>query len=372
MIQPVRLGVVGAGAISQRGILPHLSQADVADRVILQAVCDPAPGRAEDAAARWGVRRAYGSLDELLAHGDVDAVTIASPIGLHFEQGRQAIEAGVHVHFNKTMTTTVAEADELIELARNRKVHLVASPGEVLRPQLHYLREQLEAGAIGELVWVLCGSALERYHENEEFRSGSDPLSSVDPSWYFRKPGGGPLYDMTVYQLHMITVVLGPVQRVTAMSGTRIAEREWQGRAIPTDVHDNTLILLDFGRSRFALAYGTAAGSPSGWYPTYYGTRGIISGWEINGKPLQFPGRELADQAPGWDGEQFLLPHVVGPHRTIEEQHVFEDIMQLVDWVREDRPSQVTAERARHVIEIIEAAYRAAETGQTQQLKTTF
>jgi predicted dehydrogenase len=46
--------------------------------------------------------------------------------------------------------------------------------------------------------------------------------------------------------------------------------------------------------------------------------------------------------------------------------------MQLVDWVRDDKPSIVTAEHARHVIEIIESAYRAAETGQTQTLTTTF
>jgi predicted dehydrogenase len=98
----------------------------------------------------------------------------------------------------------------------------------------------------------------------------------------------------------------------------------------------------------------------------------VIANYDLNGKPIQYPGRELADQAPGWTGEQWLLPHVVGPHRTIEEQHVFEDIMQLVDWVREDRPSPVGAEHARHVIEIIEAAYRAAETGQTQTLTTSF
>ena len=66
------------------------------------------------------------------------------------------------------------------------------------------------------------------------------------------------------------------------------------------------------------------------------------------------------------------MPHVVGPHRDIGEQHVYEDIMQLVDWIREDRPSPVTAEHARHVIDIIESAYRAAETGQTQALRTTF
>ena len=72
------------------------------------------------------------------------------------------------------------------------------------------------------------------------------------------------------------------------------------------------------------------------------------------------------------DGLRRLLPHVVGEHRAIEEMHVYEDIMLLVDWVWEERQSIVTAEHARHVIEIIEAAYRAAETGQTQELTTTF
>src|SRR5262245_50197316 len=116
----VRIGVVGAGAIALRGILPHLSQEDVQDRVWLQAVCDPVPGRAEAAAAKYGVARAFTTYEDLLAHGDVDAVTIASPIGLHYQQGRQALEAGKHIHFNKTMTTTVAEATDLIELARRK------------------------------------------------------------------------------------------------------------------------------------------------------------------------------------------------------------------------------------------------------------
>jgi len=68
----------------------------------------------------------------------------------------------------------------------------------------------------------------------------------------------------------------------------------------------------------------------------------------------------------------FFGPHVVGPHVGMEEAHVFEDIMQLVDLAREGTPTVATAEHARHVIEIIEAAYRAGETGQTQTLTATF
>jgi predicted dehydrogenase len=56
----------------------------------------------------------------------------------------------------------------------------------------------------------------------------------------------------------------------------------------------------------------------------------------------------------------------------MEEAHVFEDVMQLVDWVRDGKPSPVTAEQARHVIDIIESAFRSAATGAAQDLRTTF
>jgi predicted dehydrogenase len=365
------MGVVGAGAIAQRGILPHLSQDDVQDRVRLAAVCDPVAGRAEAAAQKYGVERHFLTYEELLADGDVDVVSLCSPIGLHYQQGKQALAAGKHIHFNKTMTTTAAEATELIDTARAKNLKIVASPGEMLRPHNQRIKQLIQEGAIGTLCWAVCGAAFGTYHQDEEFRTGGDILSNVDPSWYFRKPGGGPLYDMTVYALHGLTGILGPAKHVTAMSGTRIKEREFAGRMVPTDADDNTLILIDFGNSVYALAYGTAAGSITrGFSGTYFGTKGSIVGKMLNGQPFDYPGRDLAESEGGSD--QWILPHVVGPHRGLGEQHVFEDVMQLIDWIREGKPTIVTAERARHVIEIIEAGYRAAETGQAQDLTTTF
>jgi predicted dehydrogenase len=376
MTKEVRMGVVGAGSIAIRGILPHLAMYDLKDRLKLQAVCDPVEGRAEAAAERFGIERAFTTLEELLADGDVDAVSIASPIGLHYEQGKRALEAGKHVHFNKTMTTTVAEATELIELAKKKDLRIVASPGEMLRPHNRFIREQIQQGAIGTLTWAICGAAFGQYHEQEKVRQGDDVLSNVDPSWYFRKPGGGPLYDMTVYALHALTGILGPAKRVTAMSGTRIKEREFRGTMVPTDADDNTLITIDFGDNLYAISYGTAAGRVTASFgANYYGTKGSITELTMNGEPLQYPGWDLAKQAPNVNlGNQRLLPHVVGPHAEegTQEHHVYEDVMQLVDWVREGKPSIVTAEHARHVIDIIESGYRASETGQTQELKTTF
>jgi predicted dehydrogenase len=370
---PVRLGVVGVGTLALR-VLEHLALPDVADSVQVTALFDPAGGRAAAAAERFGVPRTHSSLDELLADADVDAVTIASPIGLHHEQGLAAIRAGKHVHFNKTMAVTCAEATELIEQARAADVRLVASPGEMLRPHNQRVKELIEQGAIGEVCWAACGAALGTYHENEPERQGKGPVEGIDPSWYFRTPGGGPLYDMTVYALHGLTGILGGVRRVTALSGVRVREREFGGRRIRTEAHDNTGILLDLGESVFAFAYGTAAGILSegtAWDPSgrYYGTSGEIVGRRLNGEPFDYPGRELADQAP--EMEEWLLPHVGVAHRGLLEQHVFEDVMQLVDWVRGGAPSPATAEHARHVVEIIEASYRAAVTGVAQELTTT-
>jgi predicted dehydrogenase len=270
------------------------------------------------------------------------------------------------------MAVTAAQATELIDQAGARGLALVASPGEMLRPHNVRVKELLAEGAIGKVCWAACGAALGTYHEDEPDRVADG--GGIDPSWYFRLPGGGPLYDMTVYALHALTGILGDVRRVTALSGVRIEERHFGGRSIRTEAHDNTVMLLDFGDNLFAFAHGTAAGilaEGAAWDidGRYYGTGGEIVGKRFNGEPFDYPGRELADQAP--DGDQWLLPHVGPDHRDLIEQHVFEDIMQLVDLVRDGTRTPSTAEHARHVIDIIEAAYRAAEVGITQVLQTT-
>jgi len=369
MSNQVRLGIVGTGSISLRGLLPHLSMDDVQDRVNITAVCDPVLDRAQAAAAKFNVPNAYATMEEMVASGTVDAVSIASPIGFHFDQGMLAVDNGLHIHFNKTMTTTVDEADRLIAAATAKGVKLVASPGELINPRLQRIKELIQEGALGTVTWAATGATFGQYHENEtRVRGGSDPLTNVNPAWYFRKPGGGPLYDMTVYGLHALTAVVGPAKRVTALSGVRIKEREFNGEMLPTDMDDQTLMVLDFGDAFFGFVFGVAAGRFNVGRPHIMGTKGTINGGELNGEPIDYEGKAIADEF----GYTATLPHVVGAHRQQEEAHVFEDVMQLVDWVRDDKPTLATADHARHVIEIFDAAYRSAETGMVQQLRTTF
>lgn len=361
MSKPLGWGVVGAGSIGIRAAMEHFAVPDVHDRAVLAAVCDPVEGRASAAGAKYGIPHAYDSYEALLADDTVDLVTICSPIGLHYDQGLAAIEAGKHIHFNKTMTVTSAEAEDLIAKADAKGLKIVASPGQMTRPVNQEIRRIIQDGGIGDLVWSHTGAGFGTYHEEEGVRKGSDLLSNVNPSWYWRKPGGGPMYDMTVYGLHTLTGILGPAHSVVAMSAVRVKERFWNGQAFDTDADDNTFLILDFGDGVFSFVYGAAAGGLNDFgQPAFYGTKGVIRGTDLNGTPI-------ARGDGHWAG-----PHVVGAHDGLGEEHVFEDMMQLVDYVSEGIQPFGTAAHAAHVIEVIEAGYRAAETGQKQSLRTRF
>lgn len=358
----VGIGIVGAGSIGIRGALEHLSQPDVQDRISLAAVCDPIPGRAEAIAKKYGVKKHYLNYEELLADKNVDAVVLCSPTEFHYSQGIAAIEAGKHIHFNKTITVTTAEADGIIEKSKEKGVHIIASPGTMTRPHNRRIRRQILEGKIGKVVWAIVGTTgAEKYHLSEGVRKGNSMLSNIDPSWYFKKPAGGPQYDVTVYCLHNLTGILGPAKRVTALSGKVTPERFFRHSKIECEVDDSTLLLLDFGEATFGFVYATAEDgglTAEPFQPTIYGTEGVITGTISDGHSLKF--------------DDDAMPHEIGPHLRMEESHVFEDTMQLVDLIREGKPSIVNTFQARHVIEIIEAGYRANRTGETQTLHTSF
>jgi predicted dehydrogenase len=367
-MEKLGIGVVGAGSIGIRAALMHLSMADVQDRLFLAAVCDNVPGRAKAAAERFNVAAHYETLEELLADPKVDLVTIGTPIGLHFDQGLLAIRAGKHVHFNKTMTVTTAEATQLIDEAKVHGVKINSCPGQMVRPENRFIRDFIAQGGLGTVAWASVGAGFGSYHEHESVRTGNDLLSNVNPAWYWKKPGGGPLYDMTCYGLHTLTGILGPAKRVAAMSGISVPVRSFQGQEYQTEADDNSFMIVDFGNSLFAFVYGAAFGIiEQEWsQPNFFGSKGTLLGTKLNGEPLQYP---------GWD-DGLARPQrgrfVKGEHIHMEEVHVFEDMMQLVDLVQTGTPLYGTAEHARHVIEIFEACYKAAETGQTQALTTTF
>jgi predicted dehydrogenase len=369
---------VGLGSLAQRGILPHTFQDDAREKIEAVAVCDVVPGRAAAAAEKWGWREAYTDYEEMLTRADIECVFIATPIPLHYDQAMAALQGGKHVYVQKSMTTTLAEANDVVELARTKKLKLCASPGEMLRSPWPQIREVVQKGLLGRVYWALAGMQSSG-HEHESFRAEDDVLSNVDPTWYY-KPGGGPVYDMTVYCLHELTGVLGPVKRVSAMSGIGLPVRDWKGKTIPVEMDDNTVILLDFGDATFGFAYG--ANCRGGGLPRFaiFGSDGTV---QVGQRRRSQPAAEGARSGSGVmvssrhvDGGELELelpemPYRVGPHREIGEAHGYADLMHLIDCILEDRRPVPSGEHARHVVEIIEKAYQSSRDGQTLELTTT-
>ncbi|MGQ9514059.1 MAG: Gfo/Idh/MocA family protein [Thermoproteota archaeon] len=365
---PIKIGVLGCGSVSQRGILPHLSQEDVKDKIELSAVCDVVSRRAEACKKIFGAKEWYDDYDKMISDAGLDAITIATPTQLHYEHALKTIRAGICVHINKPMTLTRKEADVLLYERDKANVKLVASPGIAFTSDAKRVKQILEEGTIGKIYWARTGATSEG-HETEEFRRAGDDLTGVDASWYYKK-GGGPVYDMGVYALHLLTGVLGSAKRVAAMSGIGLKQRYVLGKIIDVEMDDNTLMLLDFGDATFALlhsAFCSGEGEPfsrlhvagsDGALELGYGTIEVWSNRISGGKMVETVTKRS--------------PYISGVHMKIPESHIYSDIMHLIDCMLNDKTPLISGEHARHVIEIIEKAYVAAEKGITQKLETTF
>ncbi|ACZ43035.1 oxidoreductase domain protein [Thermobaculum terrenum ATCC BAA-798] len=382
MSSQVRAGLIGCGALSLMGILPQITQPDARERLELLAVCDVVEERARRTAEAFDVPLYFSDPSELIAVRDLDLVIVATPIPFHYELAMRALQAGKHVYVQKTMATTHREASEMVRTARRLGLKLAAAPGQMLSPSIRKMRELVASGALGKVYWA-WGSTGGWGHDYEPQRQGEDVLHSVDPTWYY-KAGGGPLVDVTVYVLHSLTGILGPALRVAAMSGIAVPTRQWRDKTIQLEVDDNSLLMLDFGDSTFAVAGGHSC--MTGRLVTWgsmgiYGSEGAIETLEIeplSGHPSRLyitSSHGLAEIGGEREGEYLpdsWLPYVDARHAAIPEPHVYADIMHLVDCIMADKDPIPSGEHAAHVVEIIEKGYVAARTGRAQHLESTF
>src|SRR5262245_41699047 len=130
----LRAGLVGCGSLSQRGVLPHLSQPDAQSQLHLAAVVDNIGERARQTAERYRGPDWYDDIDAMLAGTALDLVLVITPIAQHYQHAMKAIAAGKHVYVQKAMTVTLAEADALLAARDRAGIKLAAAPGFELFP----------------------------------------------------------------------------------------------------------------------------------------------------------------------------------------------------------------------------------------------
>jgi predicted dehydrogenase len=128
-------------------VIPGLKESPLSELV---AVGSRTHERAAEYAREWGIRRAHGSYDELLADPDVEAVYISLPNGPHVEWSIRALEAGKHVLCEKPLARDPADVEQAFDAADRAERLLMEAFMWRHHPQTHLLCELVRGGAIGE------------------------------------------------------------------------------------------------------------------------------------------------------------------------------------------------------------------------------
>lgn len=344
----IRLAFLGAGDVAQRDYLPELDR--LAERVELVAVCGRTPERTRAVAEQYHASAWFTDYDRMLAEAEFEAVINLTPIQAHAATTLAALEAGKHVYTEKPVAGTIAEARRLQTAAQQHKRKLVCAPCVMLFPQVRYAQQLLAENALGEI-----------YLARAVIHMGVPPWQGYasDPGPFFAR-GGGPAVDMGVYPLHALTGLLGPVQRVSAMSSrTRTSfvpvDGPVAGQTVPVEVDDNWQMTLDLGGARLAtLDANNCAHTTHAPHLEIFGLNGTLA---LNLLDVSAP---VKVQPAGGAWTEVALPRTgraSGPDHLLGIEH-------LVDCIEHDRVPVLSVEHALHVVEIIEQAERSAQTGQ--------
>jgi len=203
MAETLNWGIVGCGNIAKkfaRGVAASKTGA-------LLAAASRSKQKAEDFAQEYGAEKAFGSYEELLADGDVQAVYIATPHPYHPHWTVQAASAGKHVLVEKPIGLNHGDAMQAIEAAFENDVFLMEAFMYRCHPQTAKLAELVREGAIGEVRMVRAAFG---------FHAGFNPEGRL----FSNALGGGGILDVGCYPVSFARLIAG------AAGGRPFAEPE--------------------------------------------------------------------------------------------------------------------------------------------------
>ncbi|MFI6600631.1 Gfo/Idh/MocA family protein [Nonomuraea sp. NPDC050536] len=244
----VRLGVVGLGWWARFAHLPAIAASPSLE---LTAVCDTDPSRCSGVPA-------FTEASQLYASGLVDGVVIATPHTTHHALARAALDTGIHVLVEKPMTTTAAQAWDLVEAASRAGVHLsVGYTGQYTEAAIRVRAAVQEE--IGELVCV-----------NGDFSSIMMDLFAGNATY------GDPALAAGGQGQAQLTHLVGALTRATGRRAEQVFAY-MDNRSLPLDVVNALTFRLAGGAIGTLTATGTVPdGLPTRQRLRYYGTRGMV------------------------------------------------------------------------------------------------
>ena len=375
----LRVGIVGCGDVAHRHYLAPLIALEARAEIV--GCCDtrlPAAERVVAAVRETSPRAAaFDRLDRMLETVVPDAVFNLTPAPLHADVTAACLAAGAHVFSEKPIAASIAQADRLIGQAHEAGRLLLCATASAVTRQIQWLREVIDSGGLGRPTlavaqWATMGPA--------------DWLEYTGDPTVFYGPSVGPVRDIGVYRLHELTALLGPVRRVGAMGAIAIPERKIvagprAGQTVTVTAPDHVLIHLEFAGGALGQLLCSFA-APGTQVPRLelHLTGGSISlvGDQFDPIPASIFVRDDAPAAVGGAPVRGL-PSTPGWHHGVATPPPSDrfptiglGVEHFLACVAGDERPVLTAEHARHVLEIILAAYESMADGRVRDLATTF
>jgi predicted dehydrogenase len=186
----MRIGIIGTGSIARTMAKTIKGMDDVEAYAIASRHQETA-----DAFAReWGFTRAYGSYEAMLNDEQVQLVYIATPHSLHYENAKQCILKNKPVLCEKPFTVNARQAEEILSLAKERKVFITEAIWTRYMPMSQTINEIIASDIIGTPVIL---SANLGYPIADKERSREPSLA------------GGALLDLGIYPINFASMVFG-------------------------------------------------------------------------------------------------------------------------------------------------------------------
>ncbi|MFC8921240.1 Gfo/Idh/MocA family protein [Cellulosimicrobium sp. NPDC057127] len=267
------VGIVGMGGI---GTMHARALRELEGRVQLVTYSSARPAT-DDELAGWPA--AHLEPDDVIRHPDVGVVAICSPSGTHAALALAALEAGRHVVVEKPLALDVADALRVERAARERGLSVSTISQRRFEAEHVALATALADGALGDV--RLATTHVHWFRDDDYYRAAGWRSTS--------EQGGGSLMNQGVHNVDLLRWLCGPVESVTAQSGTL---------AHPIDTEDTTVATVRFASGALGVVTTTTA-TPPGFPATIavYGSRGSVElgqgevrRWDVPGVPAPASG----------------------------------------------------------------------------------
>lgn len=340
----IRFGLLGCGRIAKRH--SDLLGGNHIQGAKLVAVCDTERPRADAIAAKFGVSAHYNA-DDLLSRGDIDAVAVLTPSGLHPQHAIACAQAGKHVVVEKPMALRLQDADDMIRACDEAGVKLFIVKQNRFNVPIMKAREALEAGRFGKLV---LGTVRVRWCRDQAYYD----QDAWRGTWAY---DGGVLTNQASHHIDMLEWFFGDVVSVHARGITAL---------VTTETEDTAVATLKFRCGALGVIEATTAARPVDLEGSLsiMGEKGTVEvgGFAMNEiRHWRFKNELPADREVI---EKFSVnpPNVYGFGHQAYYQHVIECLASR-------HAALVDGLEGRKSLELISALYESIETRQEVALR---